>query len=76
MTFRHRGRTITLGTTAVTVQPRSPRTLSITLSKKGKAALRRVKTARVKVRFTVYRPTTRKILHRSTKTFIVAVQAP
>jgi hypothetical protein len=73
-TFRSRGKTITLGTTAITVKPSSPRTLSIKLSKKGKTALRRVKKARVKVRFTVYRPTTRKILHRSTKTFRVAVR--
>jgi hypothetical protein len=72
--LRSRGRTVTLGTTAVTVKPSSPRTLSIKLSKKGKAALRRVKKARVKVRFTVYRPTTRKLLHRSTKTFRVAVR--
>jgi Ca2+-binding RTX toxin-like protein len=73
-TFRSRGRTITLGTTTTTVKPSNPRTLSIKLSKKSKAALRRVKKARVKVRFTVYRPTTRKILHRSTKTFRVAVR--
>jgi hypothetical protein len=73
-TFRSRGRTITLGTTAVTIEPSSPRTLSIKLSKKGKAALRRVKQARVKVRFTVYRPPSRKILHRSTETFRVAVR--
>ena len=68
-----RGKTINLGTTAVTVKPRSPRTLSITLSRKGKAALRRGKNARIKVSFTVHHPTTRKILHRSTKTFSVAV---
>jgi Ca2+-binding RTX toxin-like protein len=73
-TFRSRGRTITLGTTAITVKPSSPRTLSIKLSKKGKAALRRVKKARIKVRFTVYRPTTRNVLHRSTQTFRVAVR--
>lgn len=73
-TFRSRGRTITLGTTTVTIKPGSPRTLSIKLSKQSKAALRRVKQARVKVRFTVSRPTSRKVLHRSTETFRVAVR--
>jgi Ca2+-binding RTX toxin-like protein len=73
-TLRSRGRTITLGTTAITVKPSGPRTLRIKLSNNSKAALRRVKKARVKVRFTVYRPTTSKILHRSTKTLRVAVR--
>jgi hypothetical protein len=73
-TFRSRGRTITLGKTAITVKPSRPRTLSIKLSNTSKAALRRVRKARVKVRFRVYRPTTSKILHRSTKTFRVAVR--
>ncbi len=73
-TFRSRGRTSALGARAITVKPGSPRTLSIKLSKKSKAALRRVRTARIKVRFTVYRPTTKKLLHRSTKRFRVAVR--
>lgn len=73
-TFRSRGRTVSLGSATITVQPGAPRTLSIKLSKKAKAVLRRVKKASIRVRFAVRHPTTKKLRHQSTKTFRISVQ--
>jgi Ca2+-binding RTX toxin-like protein len=65
---------VALGTAAVTVRPGTPRVLTVKLSKRGAAALRGLATARIAVRFVVRHPTTKKVLHRSTKTFRVPVR--
>jgi hypothetical protein len=73
-TSRRRGRTVSLGRATLTVEPGTPQTLSIKLSKKGKSALRRLKKASIKVRFTVRDPITKKVSHRSTKAFRVSIK--
>jgi Ca2+-binding RTX toxin-like protein len=66
--------TIALGTRTVTLGAGAPRALGLTVSRPGATALRAVGTASIVVRFVVRNPTTKQVLHRSTKTFRVPVR--
>ena len=65
---------IALGTAAITVRPGTPRALNVKLTKKGTTALRALATASISIRFVVRHPTTKKVIHRSTKEFRVPVR--